>query len=76
MAFRCRVLAPVHPWRDAMMTTQYRRRQWRDRRTHAESDLVKDLRIGLQTALAMLFLGLLLLVVFLGDPFINVFLWN
>ena len=59
-----------------MMATLHRRRQWRDRRRHAESDLVADLKIGLRLALAMFFLGLLLLVVFLGQPFINVFLGN
>ena len=54
------------------MTTNYRRRQWRDRRTFAQSDLVADLKTGLHLALALTFLALLLLVLFLGSGFVNV----
>lgn len=53
------------------MTTNYRRRQYRDRRTFAKSDLVADLKIMVNLALALTFLALLLLVLFLGQPFIN-----
>lgn len=58
------------------MVTQYRRRQWRDRRDRANSDFIADLKTGAHLALALFFLGLLLLVLFLGQPFINVFIGN
>jgi hypothetical protein len=58
-----------------MMVTQHRRRQWRDKRK-PPSDFVSDLKIGLHVALTMFFLGMLLIVVFIGQPAVNAFLGN
>lgn len=58
------------------MVTQYRRRQYRDRRAKPDSDIASVFKIGLHTALAMFFLAVLLCSIFLGDSFVNVFLGN
>lgn len=59
-----------------MITTMHRRRQYRDRRAKPDSDIASVFKIGLHTALAMFFLAVLLMVLFLGQPFVNLFLGN
>ena len=71
LAVRRRDVLPVRAWWDAMMTTMHKRRRWRDRHRHAESDLVADLKTGLHLGLAMTFLALLLLVLFMGQGFVD-----
>lgn len=61
------------------MVTQYRRRQYRDRRAKPDSDIASVFKIGLHTALAMFFLAVLLMVLVLGQPFVDAtfgFLWR
>jgi hypothetical protein len=53
------------------MVTRYRRRVYRDRRAFAQSDIVADLKTTLHLALAMTFLALLLLVLFMGQGFVD-----
>ena len=53
------------------IVTQFRRRAYRDRRTFAQSDIVADLKTGLHLGLAMTFLALLLLVLFMGQGFVD-----
>lgn len=53
------------------MTTNYRRRQYRDRRAKPDSDIASVFKIGLHTALAMFFLAVLLMTIFMGQSFVD-----
>lgn len=59
------------------MTTMFRRRQWRDKRTHHPAtlaDLMRaDTMIGVHCALAGFFMALIILVALFGQSFVNLF---